>query len=243
MKAIILAAGYATRLYPLTLNRPKALLSINDRVVLDYIVDKIESLNQVDEIFIVSNNRFFNQFIEWKKQKSSLKNILILNDESTSEGNKLGAVGDIQYAINKANIDDDVLILSSDNLFTYNLEDFYNYYRRKKSDCVAVSAINDIKELQRMGVVNLSKEGIIINFEEKPINPRSKIGAYATYIFQRSTLKYINCYLLTGNNNDAPGYFLEWLCRKKIVYGYKFDGESYDIGTIQSYNDIINKKF
>ena len=142
MKAIILAAGYATRLYPLTLNQPKALLPIADKPIIDYIVDQIETIEAVDELIVISNEKFFPHFSKWSEERKSRFKITILNDNTTDDSNKLGAVGDMNFAIDTLGIDDEILVMAGDNIFTFELVDFYNEYKSKNSDMILVKEIN-----------------------------------------------------------------------------------------------------
>lgn len=241
MKAVILAAGYATRLYPLTLNKPKALLKVGKQTVLDYIIDEVETLGAVNEILIISNKKFMNQFIAWRRQRISTKPVKLLNDGSTSDENKLGAIGDLQLAIEKENIKEDILVIAGDNLFSYKLLDFYKFYLKENSDCILVQQNNNMEELKRMGVALLDSNDRVIKFEEKSSHPISNIAVYASYIYVKDTLPLISLYLKEKNNPDAPGHFPAWLCNKKNIYAYKFKGRCFDIGTHESYAEVQKK--
>lgn len=238
MKAIILAAGYATRLYPLTLNKPKALLEIGDRTVLDHIVDQVERIEAVDEIILVSNHKFYFQFEEWKAGRNSEKTLRILDDGTMSDGGKLGAIGDIKLALDKEQIQEDILVIAGDNLFTFDLAGFYRYFLAKDSDCILVQAMDRKEELRRMGVVVLDETGRVLDFEEKPQTPKSDIAVYASYFYKKETLPLFTQYLLEGNKPDAPGHFPAWLYKRKDVYAFFFEGECFDIGTHESYREV-----
>ncbi|MBQ4527957.1 MAG: nucleotidyltransferase family protein [Clostridia bacterium] len=238
MKAIILAAGYATRLYPLTLNRPKALLTIGNKPIIDYIADQIETIEAINELIIISNDKFFSDFCEWKSSRKNNVQITILNDGTTDDSNKLGAIGDIEFAIETLDIDDEILIIAGDNIFTFMLKDFYNEYKTKNADMILVKEINNINELRRMANVSLNENHKVINMEEKPQMPKSNIAAFASYIYKKETIPLIKKYLDEGNNPDAPGFFPSWLYKRKDVYAYAFSGECYDIGTPESYNEV-----
>jgi len=238
MKAIILAAGYATRLYPLTLNQPKALLPIAGKPIIDYIVDQIETIDVIDELIVISNEKFFPHFSQWSNKRESRLDITILNDKTTDDSNKLGAVGDIQFAIDELKIDDEILVMAGDNIFTFALKDFYDEYKAKDTDMILVKEINEIEELRRMANVSLDADGKVTDMEEKPQNPKSNIAAFASYIYKKDTVKMIKQYLDEGNNPDAPGFFPSWLYKQKAVHAYKFEGECYDIGTPKSYKEV-----
>lgn len=238
MKAIILAAGYATRLYPLTLNKPKALLDVGGKAIIDHICEEIETINTIDEIFVVTNDKFYKDFINWEKTKTSIKRIKIINDGTSSDETKLGAIGDIKLIINSENIDDDLMIIAGDNLFTYKLKDFYNYFEAVQGDCVCVQELDDLNELRRVAVAQLDDNNRVLQLEEKPQEPKSNIAVYASYIYRRDTLPLFNTYIAEGNNPDAPGHFPAWLYKRKPLYAFVFDGECYDIGTHESYNFV-----
>ncbi|GFI61681.1 glucose-1-phosphate thymidylyltransferase 1 [Clostridiales bacterium] len=241
MIAIILAAGYATRLYPLTINRPKALLPINDKPIIDYIVDEIETIDGVNEIVIVSNHKFADSFSHWHKDlKRSIK-ITVLDDGTTSEETRKGAIGDILFAIDEMKIDDEILVIAGDNFFTYSLKDYYRFYKKLDKDCVCVKEFDDRNMLKQFGVAVLDKDGRLIDIEEKPDKPKSNIAVYATYMYKKETVPMFKEYIDAGNKPDAPGYFLEWLYKRKDVYAYKFDGECYDIGTPETYKSVCEQ--
>ncbi|MBO5743521.1 MAG: nucleotidyltransferase family protein [Clostridia bacterium] len=238
MKAIILAAGYATRLYPLTIDKPKALLPIANKPILDYIVDEIETLPEIDDLIIVSNHKFYPNFTDWCKEKETRLNIIVLNDNTTDDTNKLGAIGDIEYAIEKLNIDDDILVMAGDNIFTFKLKDYYNAYKEKNSDFVLVKEMDRIEDLRRMANVEITDDGKVVGMVEKPQNPKTNLAAFASYIYKKDTVPMIKKYLSEGNNPDAPGFFPSWLYKHKDVYAYTFTGECYDIGTPESYKEV-----
>lgn len=238
MKAIILAAGYATRLYPLTIDKPKALLPINDKPILNYIVNEIETIDEIDELIIVSNTKFYDNFVNWQNEFETRLKITVLDDKTTDDTNKLGAIGDIQFAIDNLNIDDDVLIMAGDNIFTFSLKDYYNSFCENNLDMILVKDLGDSPDLTRMANVVTDKNHIVTNLVEKPPVPVSSLAAFAAYIYKRETVPMIKDYLSQGNNPDAPGFFPAWLHKQKDVYAYAFDGECYDIGTPESYKEV-----
>lgn len=242
MKAIILAAGYATRLYPLTLNTPKALLTIGRQTIIDHVVNQINEIDEVDEIFLVSNHKFIYQFNEWNIKRKNCKKITIIDDGSTNDENKLGAVTDINLVISKYGINEDILVLASDNLFTFKLLDFYKYFLEVGKDCIIANYISQLEDLKRMGVIVINEENKIVDFKEKPANPVSNIVAYAGYIYKKETLTLFNKYISEGNSTDSPGCFPQWLYKHKDVYAYIFSGECFDIGTNESYR-LVKQRF
>ena len=246
MVAIILAAGYATRLYPMTKYMPKALLCIGGKPMLDYIVDKTYEIPSISKIAVVSNGKFYGHFVEWKKSRENCyagrqKELLVLNDGTLSEETRLGAIGDIQFAIDELHIDDDLLIIAGDNFFTFSLLDFHNFHIAKGTDCVVVKKLFDREMLKNVGVATISTDNRVLVFEEKPKEPKSDYAVYASYIYMRETLPLFKQYLDEGNPNDAPGHFPAWLCKINPVFAYEFDGECYDIGTHEAYGEICRK--
>lgn len=241
MKAIVLSAGYATRLYPLTLNTPKGLLPIGKKSILDFITDEIEKVEEIDEMFIISNHKFYANFYEWSKVRKTRLKITVLDDNTTDDTNKLGAIGDIQFTIENGKIDDDILVVAGDNFFTFDLRDYIEFYKKVDGDAILVSELSELKDLQRMANAVLSEDNRVMFMEEKPQNPKTNIAVFASYIYKKETLPLIDKYLKEGNNPDAPGFFPSWLYTKKPVYAYKFTGECYDIGTPESYKEVCEK--
>jgi glucose-1-phosphate thymidylyltransferase len=238
MKAIILAAGYATRLYPLTLTTPKPLLKIGEKRIIDRIFDEVEKIPEIDEIFIISNHKFYDQFADWKRSKTLKKPVKIIDDGTVDDEGKLGAIRDINLVLKQESVSDDVMVLAGDIVFTFSLTDFYSYYQRNNRDTICVYEVKEINDLKRMAVVNLDAENRVLELEEKPQNPKSNIGATAFYIYKRDTLPLFGEYIRQGNNLDAPGYFTAWLYKIKEVRAYRIQGECYDIGTPDSYREV-----
>ena len=190
MVAIILAAGYATRLYPLTQNTPKALLKIGGKTLLDHVLDKVYAVDDVKQTIIVSNDKFYGQFAEWKASRAESRisgggpkpRPVILNDGTSSELTRLGAIGDIQFALDEMRVDDELLIIASDNFFTYGLTDLIDFYRLTDADCITVKRHGDRNALKSLGVAIIDADMRVVDFVEKPQNPQSDIAVYATYV-------------------------------------------------------------
>lgn len=239
MKALILAAGYATRLYPLTENMPKPLLKIAGRPMIDYIVDKLKEINEVDEIFIVTNAKFFNHFKKWAREINFDGKIKIINDGTKSEDSRIGAIGDINLVIKRERIKDDLLIVGGDNLFTWGLGDFVSYALGKKPALtVGLYDVKNKAAASRYGVAGINRDRRIINFEEKPSLPKSRLAAMCLYYFPREKLSLTGEYLRGIKNlckNDATGNYIRWLYAKEPVYGFVFRGRWYDIGHVDAY--------
>lgn len=239
MKAIILAAGYATRLYPLTLDKPKALLLIKDKAMIEYSLRKIEEINEIDEIFIITNNKFYdvvNRWVNNNKEKFKQK-INVINDLTNSNEERLGGIGDLWFCIEKSKINDDVLVLNSDNLFDFSLKEAFDFFQRKKGIVNGIYLVNSKEEAKKHGVVELLNNKII-SFEEKPAEPRTNFTSIGVYFFPMQILSMIKKYLDQGNNKDAPGNLIKYFSERFNVYGYLFKGRLFDIGNIEAYNRI-----
>jgi glucose-1-phosphate thymidylyltransferase len=234
MKCIILAAGYATRLYPLTLDRPKPLLALGGRTILDRILDKVRRVDGMEEIVVVSNAKFYRQFRSWAEETDYPGKVTVLDDGSTENENRLGAVADIDFAVRKSVITGDCMVLAGDNLFDFELSDFAGYFRDKGRDCITAHYQNDKERLRRTGVIETDRAGRVLSFEEKPREPKSNLAVPPFYLYTPHTLSLIETFLLEGNNPDAPGNFIPWLLRHREVYAYIFPGERYDIGNKES---------
>lgn len=245
MKCILLCAGYATRLFPLTENFPKALLEVNKKPLLDYILEEINTIEEISEIYVVTNARYYEHFVNWREQKDNIKPIEIINDNTTSNDDRLGAIGDVHYVIHKKNIDEDLIIIAGDNLFDFKLKDMINYYKEKNSTVVAAKYIDDIELLKRFAVAKIDSNNKVLELIEKPKEPQSNVAVYATYIYPKNIVHLFDNYLEEGNLPDAPGNFVQYLYKKKDVYLYMFDGTCYDVGTHESLkevNEIYGKK-
>ena len=238
MKAIVLAAGYATRLYPLTKNQPKPLLKIAGKNILDYIVEKMERVEAIGEIIIVTNDKFTDHFEQWKKSASYTKQVTIVNDGTTTNDNRLGAIGDIQHVIETQQVTDDLMVLAGDNLFDFELTDFVSYFNEKETDCITAYQESNKEQLKRAGVVDLTDTGEVLSFEEKPSQPKSNYCVPAFYLYKKESLPLFKEYLKEGNNPDAPGHFIPYLITHRNVHAYLFEGKRYDIGTVDSYNKV-----
>lgn len=237
MKCIILAAGYATRLYPLTENTPKPLLEVGGQSILDHICKKVEKVKEVNEIIIVSNNRFFSQFEKWANRYQG-KKISLVNDGTTSNENRFGAVKDLVLVLTNHEIQEDIMVLAGDNLFDFELFDFVNFFRNKEADCISTHIISDIEKIKRTGVAQFDKNYRVLSFEEKPDLPKSNYAVPPFYIYRKATLPMIKSYITEGNNGDAPGMLVSWLLERIPLYGFHFKGNRYDIGTLESYIEI-----
>ncbi|MCL2566334.1 MAG: sugar phosphate nucleotidyltransferase [Defluviitaleaceae bacterium] len=236
MKAIILAAGYAQRLYPLTKDKSKALLPIAGKPIIGHIVNSLREISAIDKIFVITNDRFYKDFNNWKILEK-LENVEILSDGTTDNDNRLGAIGDIDFVIREKNIDEDLLIIAGDSFAIFPLKEFYDFHIKTGHDCVCVDEVDDFELLKGFATAFLDERGIIKELVEKAPEPKSNLGVYAIYIYKKDTVRMFSEYLACGNPPDAPGYFLQWLHKIKEVYAYKIQGEIIDIGTLESYQD------
>lgn len=235
MNCILLCAGYATRMYPLTENFPKPLLDIKGKPLIDYLLDDLESKKLINKYIIVSNHKFINHFTSWKEKSSYKDKIVLLDDGSTNNENRLGAVKDIWFAINEANIDDDVLVLAGDNLLDFSLEKFVAFFKEKNNNSLMRYYEPDFKRLQRTGVAVISEDDKVLDMEEKPLNPKSNWAIPPFYIFKKECLSEIKAGIDSGCKVDAPGGFIEWFCKRNDVYAYLMPGKRIDIGNLDDY--------
>jgi len=235
MKAILLAAGYATRLYPLTLNFPKALLPINCVPVINIIIRKLELIGAIDEIIVVTNNRFYGDFKAWQQEYSFKKKVTIFNDQTTSDEDKLGAIADLQFVIEKKKISQDLLVIGADNLFDSKLSQFVKFARNSRKICVGVFDLKKRAEVSEYGVAKLDRNNKIIEFHEKPRNPKTSLVAMCLYFFPQEKVKIIDRYLELEQKKDAVGHYISWLVKKGEAYGFIFSGRWFDIGDKKQY--------
>ncbi|MDD5073243.1 MAG: nucleotidyltransferase family protein [Candidatus Omnitrophica bacterium] len=236
MKAVILAAGYATRLYPLTKDRPKPLLNVGRMTIADHLVRKLDGIQEIDAIYIVTNQKFHGAFGDWLKTVKSGKEMILENDGSTTNDDRLGAIGDIRLAIKRQKIQDDMIVLAGDNMFDWELKGFADY-AKKASGNFAIGAydIGDREKANIYGVIEVDEKGDLVNFLEKPQAPPTSLIGTGIYYFPAGKLGLIEEFLKVGNEKDAPGHFIQWLSKKEEVRCYVFKGVWYDIGDLESY--------
>lgn len=240
MQAIILAAGYGKRMEKLGQNKPKAMLEINNKPLLEYLLEKIFKIKLIQRIYLISNNKFFPIFESWFKEEKYTK-VKLLNDGTNNSQERLGAIADLAYVIKKEKIDDDILVTASDTLFEFDFSKFVDFSQQKNADVITAYQQNDLNELRRAGVIDINADNKVIDFEEKPQNPKTKLESPALYIYRRKSLPLIKTYL-QDNNPDAPGNFVKWLYQKKDIYAFLIKGKRYHIGDSATYYQAKNLK-
>lgn len=237
MKVIILAAGYATRLYPLTLTRAKPLLPVAGKPMIDYVLDNLAPIGGLERIYIVTNAKFADQFQAWaddyRVRKTKL-DLTIVNDGSTDDGNKLGAIGDLHLVLTRERILDDLIVVAGDNLFSQSLEAFGRFCREKQSPVLGVYDVGDLEAIKKYNAITVDAQGRITFFEEKPPQPSSTLTGIALYYYPRSALPLIDRYVAEGNNTDQPGRLVQWLYPRVPFFTWKVPGLWYDIGSRES---------
>lgn len=227
MRLLVLGAGYATRLYPLTLDRPKPLLPIGGRPMVDRLLDCLEPIG-FDAVYLVTNAKFAEQFRDW----AAGTGVVVVDDGTTSEEDRLGAIGDIGLVIEREEIDDDLVVVAGDNLFSERLGDFGRAARERRVPLLAIHDVGDVELIRgRYNSIELDAEGRITYFEEKPVEPRSTLSGIGLYFYPRTTLPLIREYLAAGNNPDQPGRLVEWLYPRVDIYTWPVPGRWYDIGS------------
>ena len=236
MKCMILAAGYATRLYPLTENFPKPLLKVCDKTILDWLIDDIDSSGSVDEYVVISNHRFAHHFDAWAKTKT--QKVTVVDDGTESNETRLGAVKDIQFAIDKLKLDDDMLVIAGDNLLDFSLTGFIAYAQQKKASCVMRYYEPETKRLLKSGVVTVDENDRISKMTEKSPTPETNWCCPPFYCYTREDARLVEKGIAAGCGTDAPGSYIAWLCQQVPVYAMEMPGSRYDIGNLESYKTV-----
>ncbi|MBQ0005828.1 MAG: nucleotidyltransferase family protein [Alistipes sp.] len=233
MKCFILAAGYATRLYPLTENFPKPLLKVGGKPILDWLIDDIRKSGAVDGFIVISNHKFAHIFKEWAPE-----DVTVIDDGTSSNETRLGAVCDIQFAIDALGTDDDILVIAGDNLLDFSLGTFIRYAREKKASAIMRYFEPSKERLTKCGVVEIDDDDRIISMEEKPAAPKSQWCCPPFYYYTRKDIRKVKEGIAAGCGTDAPGSFVAWLSSQVPVYAMEMPGKRYDIGNIDSYRKI-----
>lgn len=244
MTVLILAAGYATRLYPLTLDKPKPLLEVGGKPILERIFERIDRLDKVNRCVIVTNQRFFENFKEWAGSYKFKAPVEVINDETTTNENRLGAIRDIEFVIKKKAIDDELLVIGGDNLFEFDLKAFTEFAKAHEPNfSLALFDIKDTEKAKIYGVAKIDSSAKVVDFKEKPTTPESTLIATCVYYFPKEKLKLIQEYISLGKGGqDAPGNYIKWLSEKGEMCGFVFKEAWYDIGDIKSL-EAADKKY
>lgn len=234
MKAVILAAGYATRMYPLTLNFPKPLLPVGGKSIIDWLTDDITA-SGINDIYVVTNHRFYPEFLVWSEKR---KGVFVLDDGTESNETRLGALRDIEYVTESAGIDDDIFVLAGDNVLDFSFSSFLSYAREKNTSCVMRHFQEDVEKLRRTGVCTVDEDGRVLSMVEKPQNPPSRWAVPPFYYYKRTDLPLLKRAIEEGISTDAPGSFVSYLCKRSTVHAFLMPGHRYDIGTIEGWEKL-----
>ena len=236
MKCLILAAGYATRLYPLTENFPKPLLDVGGKTILDWLVDDIHTAGLVDEFVVISNHKFAHHFDKWAATKAM--KVTVVDDGTDSNETRLGAVKDIQFAIDQLGLDDDMLVIAGDNVLDFSLTKFLAYAKEKATSCIMRYYEPEEKKLVKCGVVEIDEKDRIVSMEEKPAEPKSHWCCPPFYYYTQADAKLVAKGIEAGCGTDAPGSYIAWLCTQTPVFAMEMPGKRFDVGNLESYNKI-----
>lgn len=240
MKCLILAAGYATRLYPLTENFPKPLLKVKGKAILDWLVDDIRGSGVVDEYAVITNHKFTDHFRQWAESRPEDR-ISVVDDGTMTNETRLGAVRDIQFAVDTLRIDDDLLVIAGDNVLDFSLVRFIEYSLSKGTSCIMRFYEPSVERLRRCGVVEVDSSDLVLNMTEKPSEPRSHWCCPPFYYYTRQDALLIAQGIAAGCGTDAPGSYIAWLCSRSIVHAMEMPGRRYDIGSLESYSEVCGK--
>lgn len=236
MKCLILAAGYATRLYPLTENFPKPLLKVGDKTILDWLVDDIDLSGEVDEYIVISNHKFAHHFEEWAATKP--QNITVVDDGTSTNETRLGAVKDIQFAIDSLHLDDDMLVIAGDNVLDFSLTKFVEYAKEKGTSAIMRYYEANGQKLLKTGVVTIDSDDRILLMTEKSPNPATHWCTPPFYFYTREDARLVQKGIESGCGTDAPGSYIAWLCTQTSVHAMEMPGSRYDIGNLASYEEV-----
>ncbi len=241
MEALILAAGYATRLGELTQSRAKPLLPVGPRPMIDYIFCQLAEMDEVRRVTVVTNAKFADQFVDWAAGHSLGKPVSVVNDGTTSDADKLGAIGDIRLVIERNAIDDDLMLVAGDNLFDFRLREFVDFFHEHGTS-VGLYDTGDLELMKQYAVVEVDPATQrIVDFVEKPQDPRTTLAATCIYLWRREHLPLVERYAAEKRNMDAPGHYMQWLTRTVDVFGFRIPGEWRDIGNLAQYEEACRE--
>ena len=248
MKCLILAAGYATRLYPLTENFPKPLLKVGEKTILDWLIDDIYSSELVDEFVVISNHKFAGHFERWSAERAADPGcmsreamITVVDDGTSTNETRLGAVVDIKFAIDKLGLDDDMLVVAGDNVLDFSLVQFIEYARIKGTSCIMRYFEHNEPRLHKSGIVEIDGDDRILSMEEKPSEPKSNWCCPPFYYYHREDAALVGEGIASGCGTDAPGSYIAWLSTRVPVHAMEMPGRRYDIGNLESYHQVCQE--
>ena len=240
MKCLILAAGYATRLYPLTEKFPKPLLTVGEKTILDWLLDDIETSGEIDEYIVISNHKFAHHFEEWAKTKPY--KITVVDDGTSTNETRLGAVCDIEFTIEKLHLDDDMLVIAGDNVLDFSLTKFIAYCKEMPASCVMRYYEPSEKKMLKCGVLTVDENDLILNMTEKSPTPATHWCCPPFYYYTKADAARVSDGIAAGCGTDAPGSFIAWLCGQTAVHAMEMPGSRYDIGNLESY-EAVKKEY
>ena len=236
MKNVVLAAGYATRLYPLTENFPKPLLEIEGTSIIDRLISDVDAIDKIDEHIIVCNHKFLPNFEKWASESNYTKTVTVLDDGSVENENRLGAVRDLLFAIETKQLhNDDLLVIAADNVLDFSFRGFVDYFKEKHTSLIMTHYEPDMAALQRTGVIAIDSNDRVLEMQEKPREPKSHYAVPPFYIYKKNDIKYIQECISEGCNTDAPGSLVIAMLTKTVFHTWHMTGKRYDIGTLESY--------
>ena len=241
MKNIVIAAGYATRLGELTRNFPKPLLKIGESTILGRMLDDIDTIPEIDEHVIITNHKFASIFEEWAREQHYAKPITIVDDGTSTNETRLGAVCDLLFAMDKLNINDDMLVVAADNLLFFTFKDFVDFAMQKQGSCLMCHEQPSIERLQRTGVVVLDDNDKVLNMEEKPQEPKTHWAVPPFYIYLKKDLDLVRNSVEKGCGKDAPGNLAHYMVDNTDVYAWKMNAGRFDIGSLDTYYEACEK--
>lgn len=237
MKAIVLAGGYATRLWPITKHRPKMFLPVGNETVIDDVFHGLEEDDRIDEVFVSTNEKFGGHFEEFLADRPYEKPTVSVED-TTEEDEKFGVVGALAQLIERENIEDDLMVIAGDNLISFDLGEFVDFFVEKDSPIIAAYDVGSRQRAKSYGLVELDGDQVV-DFQEKPDDPRSTLVSIACYAFPADVLPLFEEYLANDNNPDEPGWFIQWIQTREPVHAFTFEEAWFDIGTPESYLDAV----
>ena len=241
MKTIVIAAGYATRLGELTKNFPKPLLEIGQRTILGRLLDDIDTIPDIDEHIIITNHRFAHIFEEWAAKQHYAKPVTIVDDGTSTNETRLGAVGDLLYAMDKLHLNDDLLVVAADNLLFFSFREFVDFAKAKQTSCIMYHEQPSIEKLQRTGVVVLDENNRVLEMAEKPQVPKTHHAVPPFYLYMTKDFDLIRHSLENGCGNDAPGNLAHYLVDHTVMHAWPMSGGRFDIGSLDTYYEACEK--